>query len=161
MDNQMEQAIKELVREHGAAGYYTDKNGLIGIEQGGLIVWHRYLGAGVLPVSGTSKKMKSDVYQELVIKNCQQKCNDRDYDSKLPWVSYKDKGEKSEAWQARHDDEMRLMDEFWKDLDEYCGITEAPVEKVQKLHSIAWDFGHSAGLGEVLYYADELAELIK
>lgn len=98
------------------------------------------------------------------MKDCQQKCNDGSYQSKLPYVRWTCKDmsdEDKSANLARREDEQRLKAEFWADLDDFCGIKDSPEEKRSLLHSIAWELGHSSGYSEVLYYAFEMAPLIK
>jgi hypothetical protein len=47
---------------------------------------------------------------------------------------------------------------FRRDLEAYHGTTDNP--KKDRLWSIAWDQGHSSGLGEVASYYDDMVDLI-
>jgi len=63
---EMIDVIKKRVKEYGARGYFVDPTGLIGIREDGLVVWHRWLGAGVLAVSGsTHSTRKGDTYYKI------------------------------------------------------------------------------------------------
>jgi len=50
--------------------------------------------------------------------------------------------------------------DFIATLAEYCGV-DPYHPKISTLWSIAWDRGHSGGLSDVVYYFEEMAELIK
>ncbi len=50
-------------------------------------------------------------------------------------------------------------DEFKKDLFEYFKVQENPKAKVA--YSIAYEYGHSAGFSEILYYFSDIVQLIK
>jgi hypothetical protein len=47
---------------------------------------------------------------------------------------------------------------FLQDVLKSLGLQDHP--KGDKLISLAWEYGHSAGLEEVLSYAEELSELL-
>ena len=53
----------------------------------------------------------------------------------------------------------RLQEEFKRDLFEEHGVTGHP--KAERCYSLAWVYGHSAGLDEVANYFDDLVDLIK
>lgn len=53
----------------------------------------------------------------------------------------------------------RLTAEFRADLFEDNGVTDNP--KAAKAYSLAWDYGHASGLGEVKQYFEDLVDLIK
>jgi len=63
------------------------------------------------------------------------------------------------ARKAYNDEIARLSAEFKADLFEYHDVTGHP--KAERVFSLAWDYGHSAGLGEVANYFDDLVDLIK
>jgi len=52
-----------------------------------------------------------------------------------------------------------LTDEFKRDLFEEHGVTGHP--KAELAFKLAWDYGHSSGLNEVVSYFEELVDLIK
>lgn len=56
------------------------------------------------------------------------------------------------------EDSNRLQDEFKNALEKDCGVVGNP--KAYLLYSIAWDRGHSGGLGDVYSLYCELSELI-
>jgi hypothetical protein len=78
------------------------------------------------------------------------------YTTKLPWATHRNDPAASKAYR---DDNIRLMDEFKKDLLEDLGITNHP--KAEIFFSKVWDHAHSSGLMEVLNYAEDLVELIQ
>lgn len=57
------------------------------------------------------------------------------------------------------DETGRLMDLFKKDLFEEYGVTSNP--KAEACYSIAYDLGHSNGLGEIELHFDRIVELIR
>lgn len=63
------------------------------------------------------------------------------------------------ATQAYGAETARLTEQFKQDLFVELGIVGNP--KADKLYSIAWAHGHSAGFSEVLSYAWDLVDLIK
>ncbi len=63
-----------------------------------------------------------------------------------------------EAKKAYNADEARLEAEFKSALEVDHGISGHP--NADKLYSIAWSYGHSAGLGEVVTHYNELADLV-
>ncbi len=62
------------------------------------------------------------------------------------------------ARMAWHADEQRLLEQFRKDLEAEFDLTGHP--KADKVWSKAWEHGHSAGLGEVIYWYDEFADMV-
>jgi len=67
------------------------------------------------------------------------------------------KGERSNR-AAYHQEERRLMDLFKEDLLLELGLRGHP--KAEKLWQMAWDHGHADGLQDVLYWAEDFAQLI-
>ena len=55
-------------------------------------------------------------------------------------------------------EERDCIERFRKALEETYGLTKHP--KRGKLWEMAWDKGHSCGLGEVLIYYDEFVDLL-
>jgi RNase adaptor protein for sRNA GlmZ degradation len=85
------------------------------------------------------------------------------YTTKLPYP-FHDKSTKSKSVLANYvkaynEDQTRLNEEFYNDLMEHLELVGHP--KANKVYNLAYQFGHSAGYSEVLYYAEELAELVK
>lgn len=62
------------------------------------------------------------------------------------------------AKRAYREDEDRLRTKFREDLAAEYGVVGNPREP--KLWALAWSYGHSAGLGEVVSHYGELSELI-
>lgn len=62
------------------------------------------------------------------------------------------------ARNAYNADVKRLQDQFRADLEAEYGMIGHP--KADKLWAKAWDMGHSAGLGDVANYYDDLYELV-
>lgn len=56
-------------------------------------------------------------------------------------------------------EEARLLDEFWSDAFDYCGISEDH-PKADVLREIVWERGHSDGLYAVLEELEDLSRLI-
>jgi hypothetical protein len=52
-----------------------------------------------------------------------------------------------------------VYDDFRRDLIEDRGLTNNP--KVKMLYDKAWEMGHSSGFSDIIYYFDEMSELIK
>ncbi len=73
------------------------------------------------------------------------------YESEMP--SYKS------GKDAYYREEQLLLLEFKTDLFEKHGVTDNP--KRENCYSIAWERGHSSGLGEVMNYFSDFVELIK
>jgi hypothetical protein len=57
-----------------------------------------------------------------------------------------------------HKNNNMRHEEFKHDILEDCGILNHPKSDI--LYRIAWDYGHSAGYGEVANYVRELSELL-
>lgn len=55
--------------------------------------------------------------------------------------------------------EIKLYDEFVKDLYEHLEIQDHPKKEI--LFNKAWGLGHAYGYAEILTYAEDLVELIK
>ena len=53
----------------------------------------------------------------------------------------------------------RLEAEFKKDLLEEVGLLDH--SKGEMVYNLAYQYGHDAGLSEIMNYADDLAELVK
>lgn len=64
-----------------------------------------------------------------------------------------------EAIKAYKEEDARLLQLFWDDLAEEHGVTHNP--KRSMLEGIAWENGHSSGLGEVANVYEKLVDLIK
>lgn len=65
------------------------------------------------------------------------------------------------AMKEYHKDQARLNLAFRHDLErEYDVSRDSNPDKADKLYSIAWDYGHSSGHGEVESYYDTLSELV-
>lgn len=78
------------------------------------------------------------------------------YRTKLPYVNmYQDPS----GYDAYHHDQCSLDSEFQEDALEHAGLTNHP--KANKVWSMAWDHGHSAGWSEILYWVVELSTLVK
>lgn len=80
-----------------------------------------------------------------------QKLQDGDYESKLKTLPYPH-GEPKDSLlmqtynisrERYRDDQHRLEEEFWKDLEEFYGVSNNP--KKNKLRSLAYQMGHSSG----------------
>lgn len=84
-----------------------------------------------------------------------QKINNKEYDTKLPYVPRRENPEEHEKYSK---DQFRLEDKFEKDAIEAVGLKGHP--KAGKAYALAWEHGHSAGYSEVLNYLSEFAELI-
>jgi hypothetical protein len=82
--------------------------------------------------------------------------NFEEYVNKLPWAAKKTD---EKAFHSYRNEEARIYEQFKQDLFEDLGIEANP--KRDKLFSIAWDMGHSAGYQEVYGYACDLVELIE
>jgi hypothetical protein len=78
------------------------------------------------------------------------------YRTALPYLSNKEDPRGHKDYQ---DDNIRLYDEFKKDLFEALGITENP--KANKLLCIAEEKGHAFGYSEIYNEALDLVDLIK
>lgn len=61
--------------------------------------------------------------------------------------------------EAHNADEARLVVQFQADLEEENGVKGHP--KAEKLFDLAWGYGHSSGLNEVMQHYEELVELLK
>lgn len=55
-------------------------------------------------------------------------------------------------------EENARMTKFENDCAAACGLTNHP--KRSKVYGLAWDYGHSSGLGDVYSYYENLAELV-
>jgi hypothetical protein len=62
------------------------------------------------------------------------------------------------ARDAYNADVNQKMAQFKADLEAEYGMVGHP--KADKLYAKAWDMGHSSGLNEVMYYYDDLSELV-
>ena len=60
-----------------------------------------------------------------------------------------------EKWNAENN---RVHAEFRADATEYAGLKDHP--KADAVWSKAWEHGHSSGFSEVLYWLEDLAELV-
>lgn len=63
------------------------------------------------------------------------------------------------AWKAETDRLERVV--FKLDLEEEFNLAKVSPEKCDKLFSIAWEQGHSAGLNEVYNYYEEMVDLVR
>jgi hypothetical protein len=70
-----------------------------------------------------------------------------------------DKAAYKAALQAYGHETARLEAQFKHDMFVELGVVGHP--KADKLYSIAWEMGHSAGYSEVLSYAWDMVDLIK
>lgn len=82
--------------------------------------------------------------------------NFENYENKLP---YSRKNENLEEYEAYRAEDKRLLEKFENDIYADLGIENNP--KKEKLFSLAWSMGHSAGYSEVHGYACELVTLIE
>lgn len=73
------------------------------------------------------------------------------YVNKVPYTKETRKEYKAE--------ELRLLEEFKKDLLDEFGLTNHP--KADKFWEIVWDMGHAYGLSDVYSYADQLYVLLE
>lgn len=64
---------------------------------------------------------------------------------------------RSDHSRRRLNDIARLENEFHADLSAECGLTGHPKEP--KVWSLAYEYGHSSGLSEILSYYQDFAEL--
>jgi hypothetical protein len=89
-----------------------------------------------------------------------ERIRDRDFESKLPYPTYHDKGKPNydAMRKAYQEDVSRLSNEFYAAAMAEVGLTSHP--KAAKAWAMAWDRGHSAGYGEVLNELREVAELL-
>ena len=55
-------------------------------------------------------------------------------------------------------EQYKKMAQFKVDLEEENGLVGHP--KADRLYAQAYEMGHSGGLSEILYYYDELSELL-
>jgi hypothetical protein len=78
------------------------------------------------------------------------------YKSTLPYVS---KSKDPAAWKAYQEERARLDAQFRADALAEVGLTGHP--KADKAFAMAYERGHSSGHSEVLYYLDDLADLLK
>lgn len=69
------------------------------------------------------------------------------------------KARHKELMDTYHDEERRLRDLFFADVHDDLGISYLPKPVLDKLDSMAWDSGHSAGYHEVYNAICDLAEL--
>ncbi len=83
------------------------------------------------------------------------KANRGDYNSKLPYESYKVNPIANEAYR---EDQARLNKQFRLDLEVEHGVIGNP--KAEKLFDIAWEQGHAYGFSEVALHYDQLVVLI-
>lgn len=97
-----------------------------------------------------------DVYSKII---------NEEYNSKLQFPTYEytknNKLSKEEVREMRkkwREDEYRLKQVFKQDALEELGLSKH--EKADKLFEMAWEEGHSNGLGEVWIYMEQFAELI-
>ena len=76
------------------------------------------------------------------------------YANNLPW------GERGSEERAKYNErEQSVNVSFRADALEACGITGHPREN--QAYSLAWEQGHEAGLDEVFYRLQDLANLIR
>lgn len=80
------------------------------------------------------------------------------YQSKLPY-HYGHGEECGKVRQVYREDEQRLVRVFKEDLEKEFEVEGHP--RSEKLFELAWDYGHSSGLSEVLNYYSDLVDLIK
>lgn len=83
------------------------------------------------------------------------------YENTKPFPNKRTPDNERMGMRRAYDDEMiRLELQFWKDLCvEYDITPEHP--KYVLLSSMAWEYGHSAGLQEVEYYFSEFIDLVR
>lgn len=85
------------------------------------------------------------------------------FENKLPYPliagSKQSKQEITEARQAYRSEDVRIHNEFRKSLEEEFGMVGHP--KANKLFEIAWREGHSEGYQSIVYWYEELYELVK
>jgi len=66
------------------------------------------------------------------------------------------------AMKEYHKDQARLNLAFRHDLENEYGVSrDSNPDKADKLYSLAWDYGHSAGYGEVESHYDTFSELVR
>jgi hypothetical protein len=74
-------------------------------------------------------------------------------------IAVPDQAERARMIGAYREEESRLTEQFKADALAEVGLTGHP--KADKVYHLAWEYGHSAGLSEVMNYLPELAELVK
>jgi len=72
--------------------------------------------------------------------------------------SFSDVSDYRKAQREYREKENALVALFKKDLLEELGMTSHC--KAEKLWDLAWEHGHSSGLGDVAIYAEEFSELM-
>lgn len=85
----------------------------------------------------------------------QQKINSGAYKNDLP---YGPDAATRNAWRAS---ESMQVAQFWADVEEEFDSKRFHPIQWSKLCSLAWDYGHSSGLSEVLSYVEELVSLLE
>jgi len=96
-----------------------------------------------------------------------QKLQDGDYESKLKVLPYPHKEPKDSllmetykiSLERFYEDQHRLEEEFWKDIEDFYGVSNNP--KKNKLRAVSYQIGHSSGFSEIASYYSELVDLIK
>jgi hypothetical protein len=87
--------------------------------------------------------------------NIIEKIDNGDYDTKLPYFSYKE----NSAKRAEYDvDQNRLHEEFTKDALASVKLSDHP--NAQKIFDKAWEDGHSSGYKSVYSELEDLAALV-
>ena|SRR6185312_330692 len=66
--------------------------------------------------------------------------------------------EAAEANRRRREDQAALDQQFEEDLAAEFGLTDHP--KRGKVYALAYDMGHSSGLGDIYHHYSDLAELV-
>lgn len=60
--------------------------------------------------------------------------------------------------QAWHEEERRLSEAFRLDALKDVGLAEHP--KAEKAYNFAYSLGHSSGYSEILFYLNEIAQVL-
>lgn len=68
-------------------------------------------------------------------------------------------GGRSAAWTAYREAEKEQTERLKADALAALGFTDHP--KADTLWKLAWEFGHAHGYSDVVYYMDELSELLR
>lgn len=80
------------------------------------------------------------------------------YTNHFPFGSNTNDPNWREVRDAYYEEDKRVLNLFREDLEAEYGT--ANYAKKDKLYALAWEYGHSSGLNEVLGYYGDLSEII-
>lgn len=79
---------------------------------------------------------------------------------KLYKTEWKSEDDYTYALGVYKEEDAKLLDLFWGDLDEELGLNKYPLGVISRVHSRAWEDGHTEGLTNVFAHAQNIMEFV-